>query len=116
MPQTLHRRGAAGSALAQLEKAVALHRASQLDEAAAGYRAVLRLEPRNSEALRLLGALLLSRGESAAAITALALPETGRTPVTLILLGAGYLLTAAGYLVLARPVSASVTAAVRTSQ
>jgi LPXTG-motif cell wall-anchored protein len=52
----------------------------------------------------------------AAALTALALPETGRTPVTLVVLGAGYLLTAAAYLVLARPVSGSVTAAARTSR
>jgi hypothetical protein len=52
----------------------------------------------------------------AAGLTALALPETGRTPVTLIALGAGYLLTAGGYLVLARPVGGPVTAAARTSR
>ncbi|WAX55245.1 MFS transporter [Jatrophihabitans cynanchi] len=52
----------------------------------------------------------------AAALTALALPETGRTPVTLVLLSAGYLLTAAGYLALARTVTGSVTAVARTSR
>ena len=52
----------------------------------------------------------------AAALTAVALPETGRSPVTVLLLGAGYLLAAAGYFALARPVSGTVSAAVRTSR
>ncbi|HEX4070186.1 MAG TPA: tetratricopeptide repeat protein [Planctomycetaceae bacterium] len=49
--------------------AVAFHKEGRLDEAAAVYEAVLRMEPRNADALHLLGAIDHQRGDHERAVT-----------------------------------------------
>lgn len=51
--------------MTDLENALNLHRAGDLDAAAAAYRALLAAEPENADALHLLGVLLHKRGNSA---------------------------------------------------
>jgi len=58
------------AARALLEKGLTYHRAAQLGEAIATYIAVLRLEPRNSEAARFLGVAYCTQGKLAEAIVA----------------------------------------------
>ncbi len=59
-------RGAASAAA--LQAALAAHEAGDLDAAARGYAAILRREPRNADALHLLGVLSHQRGDHAAAL------------------------------------------------
>ncbi len=49
--------------------AVALHKEGRLDEAAAVYEAALRMEPRNADALHLLGVIDHQRGDHERAVT-----------------------------------------------
>jgi protein O-GlcNAc transferase len=51
-----------GAEASLLAKAVAFHRAGNLDEAERGYKRVLRLDPRRFDALRLLGVVEAARG------------------------------------------------------
>ena len=51
-----------------LLEAAAQHRAGRLAEAEAGYRAVLRIEPRNPNALHLLGLIAAAAGQTEAAL------------------------------------------------
>ncbi|PTY02891.1 hypothetical protein DB347_23405 [Opitutaceae bacterium EW11] len=50
-----------------LQQAVAFHRAGRLEEAAALYRKILESNPRESDALHLLGIIALDRGDAAEA-------------------------------------------------
>src|SRR5438874_13282659 len=59
------RRPAAPAWQATLARGLALHQAGQLDEAAASYRQVLRVEPRQPDALHLLGVTALQSGRLA---------------------------------------------------
>ncbi len=52
-----------GSNTHQLEMAVALHRNGRLAEAEVAYRSVLKNQPRNADALNLLGVVLHARGQ-----------------------------------------------------
>jgi Flp pilus assembly protein TadD len=54
-----------------LQTAAAAHRSGKLEEALAGYERVLRLQPRNPEALRLKGSVLGSQAKWSEAITVL---------------------------------------------
>ncbi len=56
----------------RLEAALADHRAGKLDDAAAGYRSLLADRPDDGDALTLLGALLLQRGDLETALDLLA--------------------------------------------
>ena len=49
--------------------AVAFHKEGRLDEAAALYQAALRMEPRNADALHLLGVIDHQRGDHERAVT-----------------------------------------------
>lgn len=62
---------AKSSVIGLLERAVGHHRSGRWEEAMAGYRGVLDLEPANSEALRLQGALQLHLGDTAGALRSL---------------------------------------------
>ncbi|HYH19094.1 MAG TPA: tetratricopeptide repeat protein, partial [Azospirillum sp.] len=53
---------------ASLAEAVAHHQAGRFHEAEAGYRAVLQVQPRNADALHLLGVLALQVGQPDAAV------------------------------------------------
>jgi tetratricopeptide (TPR) repeat protein len=55
----------------RLAEAMALHRAGRLAEAAAQYRALLRQQPRNSDAQNLLGLVLFQQQDFPAAVAAL---------------------------------------------
>lgn len=59
---------ASASIRAALDRAVALHRAGRLDDAAAAYDEVLARDPDNADALNLLGVIAQSRGRHAAAL------------------------------------------------
>ena len=50
-----------------LQAALALHQAGRLDEAAAGYEAVLAVLPRNFDAAHLAGTVALQKGQFAEA-------------------------------------------------
>lgn len=52
----------------RLKDTVALHQAGRIQEAEAGYRAVLQADPRNADALHLLGVLALQTGQPDAAV------------------------------------------------
>ena len=56
----------------RLLDAVAAHKRGDLDTAEAGYRAILRSQPRHFDAMQLLGAVLVMRGQYAQAKTTLA--------------------------------------------
>lgn len=61
--------GASGAGIdARLAEAVRLHQAGRLADAEAGYRAVLRHQPRHPDALHLLGLAAYHRGDSATAV------------------------------------------------
>jgi len=52
----------------RLLSSIALHQSGDIDAASAGYRAVLEEQPRQFDALRLLGAALWARGDAASAL------------------------------------------------
>ncbi len=54
-----------------MRQAVAAHQAGQLDEARAGYEAILRRQPHHVDTLQLLGVLIHQRGESEAGLALL---------------------------------------------
>lgn len=54
--------------LDRLMKALEMHRAGRLNEAELGYRKVLRVDPRNADALHLLGMIQKARGDVAGAV------------------------------------------------
>jgi tetratricopeptide (TPR) repeat protein len=61
------RRAAGANPVVLFDQAQALHRAGRLEEAKAAYAAVVKLAPRNAEALRLLGAVWAQLGQPARA-------------------------------------------------
>lgn len=62
---------AKSSVVGLLERAVGHHRSGRWEEARVGYQRVLALQPANSEALRLQGALQLHLGDTAGALRSL---------------------------------------------
>ncbi|HYD69969.1 tetratricopeptide repeat protein [Azospirillum sp.] len=66
--KTRDRGGPPNPAGTRLSDAVAHHQAGRLHDAEAGYRAVLQAQPRNADALHLLGVLALQVGQPIAAV------------------------------------------------
>ncbi len=64
-PPTFAAFGEGGDPRLQLDKAMALHNAGQLDDAAGIYRAILAVDPGNFDALHLLGVVALQSGRFA---------------------------------------------------